>query len=366
MPLGQRAPAWKKRTDDIGRIYDFREVLGTGAFSEVVLAEERSTRKLVAIKCIAKKALEGKETSIENEIAVLHKIKHPNIVALDDIYESGSHLYLIMQLVSGGELFDRIVEKGFYTERDASALIRQVLDAVKYLLDEDSKIMISDFGLSKIEGCGSVMSTACGTPGYVAPEVLAQKPYSKAVDCWSIGVIAYILLCGYPPFYDENDAKLFEQILRAEYEFDSPYWDDISDSGALRDAGRVPRVAPAHGCSSALWIAGDTALDKNIHQSVSEQIKKNFAKSKWKQAFNATAVVRHMRKLHLGTSQEGPAPGPPAGPCCSDRLGGTSNGEAGTRRDAARSRRGAEPRSARPGSHCERSPANGAQRLPRD
>ncbi|PKK17041.1 calcium/calmodulin-dependent protein kinase I, partial [Columba livia] len=267
---------------DIQRIYNFREVLGTGAFSEVVLAEEKATRKLVAIKCIAKKALEGKETSIENEIAVLHKIKHPNIVALDDIYESGTHLYLIMQLVSGGELFDRIVEKGFYTERDASALIRQILDAVKYLhdmgivhrdlkpenllyysLDEDSKIMISDFGLSKIEGCGSVMSTACGTPGYVAPEVLAQKPYSKAVDCWSIGVIAYILYV--PPAYPLPLHR-----------------------------GPAPWGHPS----------GDTALDKNIHQSVSEQIKKNFAKSKWKQAFNATAVVRHMRKLQLGTSQE--------------------------------------------------------------
>ncbi|XP_030358263.1 calcium/calmodulin-dependent protein kinase type 1 isoform X1 [Strigops habroptila] len=290
-----------------------------GAFSEVVLAEEKATRKLVAIKCIAKKALEGKETSIENEIAVLHKIKHPNIVALDDIYESSTHLYLIMQLVSGGELFDRIVEKGFYTERDASALIRQILDAVKYLhdmgivhrdlkpenllyysMDEDSKIMISDFGLSKIEGCGSVMSTACGTPGYVAPEVLAQKPYSKAVDCWSIGVIAYILLCGYPPFYDENDAKLFEQILRAEYEFDSPYWDDISDSAKdfiqhLMEKDPCKRFT----CEQALqhpWIAGDTALDKNIHQSVSEQIKKNFAKSKWKvrdTVGSAASLQRH-------------------------------------------------------------------------
>ncbi|XP_074691792.1 calcium/calmodulin-dependent protein kinase type 1 isoform X2 [Strix aluco] len=348
MPLGQDGPSWKKRTEDIRHIYDFREVLGTGAFSEVVLAEEKATRKLVAIKCIAKKALEGKETSIENEIAVLHKIKHPNIVALDDIYESSTHLYLIMQLVSGGELFDRIVEKGFYTERDASTLIRQILDAVKYLhdmgivhrdlkpenllyysLDEDSKIMISDFGLSKIEGCGSVMSTACGTPGYVAPEVLAQKPYSKAVDCWSIGVISYILLCGYPPFYDENDAKLFEQILRADYEFDSPYWDDISDSAKdfiqhLMEKDPGKRFT----CEQALqhpWIAGDTALNKNIHQSVSEQIKKNFAKSKWKQAFNATAVVRHMRKLQLGTSQEGPAQMTPTSP--GERLvGGTSNG----------------------------------------
>jgi len=269
----------------------------------------------------------------------------PNIVALDDIYESGGHLYLIMQLVSGGELFDRIVEKGFYTERDASRLIFQVLDAVKYLhdlgivhrdlkpenllyysLDEDSKIMISDFGLSKMEDPGSVLSTACGTPGYVAPEVLAQKPYSKAVDCWSIGVIAYILLCGYPPFYDENDAKLFEQILKAEYEFDSPYWDDISDSAKdfiqhLMEKDPEKRFT----CEQALqhpWIAGDTALDKNIHQSVSEQIKKNFAKSKWKQAFNATAVVRHMRKLQLGTSQEGQGPTASHGELLTPAAGG--------------------------------------------
>uniref|UniRef100_A0A673BPX1 Calcium/calmodulin-dependent protein kinase type 1-like n=1 Tax=Sphaeramia orbicularis TaxID=375764 RepID=A0A673BPX1_9TELE len=309
-----------------------------GAFSEVVLAEEKRTQKLVAIKCIPKKALEGKENSIENEIAVLHKIKHTNIVSLEEIFESKSHLYLVMQLVSGGELFDRIIEKGFYTEKDASKLIQQILDAVRYLhdmgivhrdlkpenllyysMDEDSKIMISDFGLSKIEGSGSVMSTACGTPGYVAPEVLAQKPYSKAVDCWSIGVIAYILLCGYPPFYDENDAKLFEQILKAEYEFDSPYWDDISDSAKdfiVHLMEKDPNVR--YTCEQALqhpWIAGDTALDKNIHESVSAQIKKNFAKSKWKQAFNATAVVRHMRRLQLGTSHEGPNPNTLPSPC---------------------------------------------------
>ncbi|TRY65051.1 hypothetical protein DNTS_018551 [Danionella cerebrum] len=322
-----------------------------GAFSEVFLAEEKKSQRLVAIKCIPKKALEGKENSIENEIAVLHRIKHENIVSLEDIFESHSHLYLVMQLVSGGELFDRIVEKGFYTERDASKLIRQILDAVKYLhdmgivhrdlkpenllyysMEEDSNIMISDFGLSKIEDSASVMSTACGTPGYVgssdsfypiqrSPEVLAQKPYSKAVDCWSIGVISYILLCGYPPFYDENDSKLFEQILRAEYEFDSPYWDDISDSGSY-----IITLTPLHSskdfithlmerdpslrytCELALlhpWISGDTALDKNIHESVSAQIKKNFAKSKWKQAFNATAVVRHMRRLQLSSSMEG-------------------------------------------------------------
>uniref|UniRef100_A0A3P8ZP81 Calcium/calmodulin-dependent protein kinase 1Db n=1 Tax=Esox lucius TaxID=8010 RepID=A0A3P8ZP81_ESOLU len=305
--------SWKKNVDDIKKVFEFKEVLGTGAFSEVVLAKEKATGKMVAVKCIPKKALKGKETSIENEIAVLRKIKHENIVALEDIYESPNHLYLIMQLVSGGELFDRIVEKGFYTEMDASRLIKQVLDAVNYLHamgivhrdlkpenllyynpHDEAKIMISDFGLSKMEGTGDVMATACGTPGYVAPEVLAQKPYSKAVDCWSIGVIAYILLCGYPPFYDENDSKLFEQILKADYEFDAPYWDDISDSAkdfisSLMEKDPEKRFT----CDQALahpWIAGDTALCKNIHESVSRQMRKNFAKSKWRVGSVCTAL----------------------------------------------------------------------------
>lgn len=154
-----------------------------------------------------------------------------------------------------------------------------------YSPDEDSKIMISDFGLSKMEDSG-IMATACGTPGYVAPEVLAQKPYGKAVDVWSIGVIAYILLCGYPPFYDETDANLFAQIMKGEFEFDSPYWDEISDS-AKDFISHLICVNPEKRftCKGALghpWISGNTARDKNIHSSVSEQLKKNFAKSKWK------------------------------------------------------------------------------------
>ncbi|XP_061428766.1 calcium/calmodulin-dependent protein kinase type 1-like [Lethenteron reissneri] len=342
----------KKQTPDIKGLFLFRDVLGTGAFSEVVLAEERSTGRHVAIKCIAKTALRGKDNTVENEVSVLSRIKHENIIALEDIYETDSHLYLIMQLVSGGELFDRIVERGFYTERDASALIRQVLRAVSHLhgqgvvhrdlkpenllyynAEDDSKIMISDFGLSKVEAPGSVMSTACGTPGYVAPEVLAQKPYTRAVDCWSIGVISYILLCGYPPFYDEVDSRLFDQILKAEYEFDSPYWDDISDSAKDFIRHLMEKdVAERFTCEQALqhpWIAGDTALDKNIHESVSAQIRKNFAKRKWKRAFNATAVVRHMQRLHLGSSQEGPPPSPvppPTPPPSSSPVKGGATG----------------------------------------
>ncbi|XP_027831781.3 calcium/calmodulin-dependent protein kinase type 1G isoform X2 [Ovis aries] len=321
--------SWKKQTTNIRKTFIFMEVLGSGAFSEVFLVKQRVTGKLFALKCI-KKSPAFRDSSLENEIAVLKKIKHENIVTLEDIYESTTHYYLVMQLVSGGELFDRILERGVYTEKDASLVIQQVLSAVKYLHEngivhrdlkpenllyltpeENSKIMITDFGLSKMEQSG-VMSTACGTPGYVAPEVLAQKPYSKAVDCWSIGVITYILLCGYPPFYEETESKLFEKIKEGYYEFESPFWDDISESAKdfichLLEKDPNERYT----CEKALrhpWINGNTALHRDIYPSVSLQIQKNFAKSKWRQAFNAAAVVHHMRKLHMSLHSPGVRP----------------------------------------------------------
>uniref|UniRef100_A0A2K6UC67 Calcium/calmodulin-dependent protein kinase type 1B n=1 Tax=Saimiri boliviensis boliviensis TaxID=39432 RepID=A0A2K6UC67_SAIBB len=309
----------KKQTEDISSIYDIRERLGSGAFSEVVLAQERGSARLVALKCIPKKALRGKEALVENEIAVLRRISHPNIVALEDVHESPSHLYLAMELVTGGELFDRIMERGSYTEKDASHLVGQVLGAVSYLHSlgivhrdlkpenllyatpfEDSKIMVSDFGLSKIQA-GNMLGTACGTPGYVAPELLEQKPYGKAVDVWALGPC---LLCACPCW---SDPELFSQILRASYEFDSPFWDDISESAKdfirhLLERDPQKRFT----CQQALqhlWISGDTAFDRDILGSVSEQIQKNFARTHWKRAFNATSFLRHIRKL--GQSPEG-------------------------------------------------------------
>ncbi|KTG00189.1 hypothetical protein cypCar_00027184 [Cyprinus carpio] len=324
---------WKKSTDNIQDVFEFMEVLGSGAFSEVFTVKERKTGKLFAMKCVKKK--NKRDVNLENEIAVLRKIQHDNVVCLEDFYESRTHYYLLMQLmmlhcsypvsVSGGELFDRILDRGMYSEADASLVIRQVLEAVSYLHkngivhrdlkpenllyyspDENAKIMISDFGLSKMEDNG-IMSTACGTPGYVAPEVLAQKPYSKAVDCWSIGVITYILLCGYPPFYEETETRLFSKIMKAQYEFDSPFWDDISESAKdfIRNMmQKNPKMR--YDTEQALrhpWIIGKTARSQDIYYSVSEQIQKNFAKSKWKQAFNATVAIHHMKKLQLANSE---------------------------------------------------------------
>ncbi|KAL7074323.1 hypothetical protein ACQ4LE_006213 [Meloidogyne hapla] len=306
--------------------YEFKDLLGTGAFSKVFLAECRfESGTFVAIKCIDKKALKGKEDSLENEIRVLKKLRHNNIVQLYDTFDEKHYVYLVMELVTGGELFDRIVAKGSYTERDASNLIRQVLEAVSFMhdngvvhrdlkpenllyynQDDDSKIMISDFGLSKTEESG-IMATACGTPGYVAPEVLQQKPYGKAVDVWSIGVIAYILLCGYPPFYDENDANLFAQIIKGEYEFDSPYWDEISDS-AKDFISHLMCCNPdqRYSCEQALahpWISGNTARTKDIHGTVATHLKRSLAKRKWRKAYNATAAIRQLQMLRLSSAR---------------------------------------------------------------
>ncbi|XP_059189197.1 calcium/calmodulin-dependent protein kinase IGb [Centropristis striata] len=313
---------WKKDTENIQEVFDFMEELGSGAFSEVYMVKEKKTGKLFAMKCVKKK--QKRDINLENEIAVLRKIQHENVVGMEDFYESRSHYYLVMELVAGGELFDRILDRGVYSEKDASRVIQQVLQAVSYLhesgivhrdlkpenilyysQDENSKIMISDFGLSKMVDNG-IMSTACGTPGYVAPEVLAQKPYSKAVDCWSIGVITYILLCGYPPFYEESETRLFSKIMKAQYEFDSPFWDDISES-AKDFIRNMMQKNPSMRYSTDLalrhpWIIGKTARSQDIYYSVSVQIQKNFAKSKWKQAYNAAVAINHMKKLQMAHS----------------------------------------------------------------
>ena len=158
---------------------------------------------------------------------------------------------LVLELVTGGELFDRIVAKGNYSEKDAATCMSQLCQALDYLHTkkivhrdlkpenllyaspaDDANLKVADFGLARMLTAGDMMKTACGTPGYVAPEILKNKGYdSGAVDMWSAGVILYILLCGFPPFYEEELPALFDQILHARYDFPSPWWDNISADG---------------------------------------------------------------------------------------------------------------------------------------
>jgi calcium/calmodulin-dependent protein kinase I len=241
-----------------------------GNFSKVVLAICKETNEKYAVKVIDKKEVD--ETRLRMEVEILKKVKHPNIISLKEVYdEDPKKLYLVMELVTGGELFNKIVEIGSYSENIAKRLVKQMVSAVKHLHDQHiahrdlkpnnlllaapgvDEIKIADFGLSKILSPDSMMQTACGTPIYVAPEVLKGEGYDKEVDIWSIGVVMYILLCGYPPFFDdgENMAALFEQIMAGDFEFADPYWTDISAEGmdTLRPSSMCTYLTVGCSCS---------------------------------------------------------------------------------------------------------------------
>ncbi|XP_053287361.1 calcium/calmodulin-dependent protein kinase type IV isoform X3 [Pleuronectes platessa] len=216
-----------------------------GATSIVYRCEEKQTQKLYAVK-VLKKTIDKK--IVRTEIGVLLRLTHPNIIQLKEIFETDTDIALVLELVTGGELFDRIVERGYYSERDAAHVIKQILEAVAYLhehgvvhrdlkpenllyadLSLDAPLKIADFGLSKIIDDQVTMKTVCGTPGYCAPEILRGNAYGPEVDMWSVGVILYILLCGFEPFFDpRGDQYMYSRILNCDYEFVSPWWDEVS------------------------------------------------------------------------------------------------------------------------------------------
>ncbi|CAB1318064.1 unnamed protein product [Coregonus sp. 'balchen'] len=185
-----------------------RERRFEGATSVVCRCRQKGTQKPFAVKTL-KKTVDKK--IVRTEIGVLLRLSHPNIIKLKEIFETPSEISLVLELVTGGELFDRVVEKGFYTERDAADAVKQVLEAVAIIDDQVT------------------MKTVCGTPGYCAPEILRGCAYGPEVDMWSVGVITYILLCGFEPFFDDRgDQYMFKRILNCEYEFVSPWWDNVS------------------------------------------------------------------------------------------------------------------------------------------
>jgi calcium/calmodulin-dependent protein kinase I len=191
-----------------------------------------------------------------------------------------------MELVLGKELFDKIVERGQYSERDASNIVRQIVAAVDYLHsngiahrdlkpenllsagDNDKEVIkIADFGFSKNFGEEKLM-TSCGSPGYVAPEVLTSESYDKSVDMWSVGVIIYILLCGYPPFYADNAPALFKKIMDVKYDFDDASWDEVSDQAKnlIRHLlVKDPKERyTAKQCLDDPWVQGINVSDKML------------------------------------------------------------------------------------------------------
>jgi len=269
--------------------YTMGEELGRGAFSVVHVATSKRSGRKYAVKIIDKKNVGQDMARLRIEIDILTKVKHTNIINLKEVMENDSTLFIITELVTGGELFDKIVELGAYTEKEAAQLVSRMVQAIDYLhtmnivhrdlkpenlLLKNSKditnVKLADFGLSKIVSPagsgGGMMQTACGTPGYVAPEVLTADGYDKEVDLWSIGVITYILLCGFPPFYNENLPVLFEQIMHADYDFPPEYWDQISET-AKNFISRLLVVDPSRRMTTkqALehpWLSGQAPDNK--------------------------------------------------------------------------------------------------------
>ncbi|XP_068175842.1 calcium/calmodulin-dependent protein kinase type IV-like [Antennarius striatus] len=234
-----------RRDGAVEDFYNLSSELGRGATSIVYRCEEKQTQKPFALK-VLKKTIDKK--IVRTEIGVLLRLSHPNIIQLKEIFETDTDIALVLELVTGGELFDRIVERGYYSERDAAHVIKQILEAVAYLhengvvhrdlkpenllyadLSLDAPLKIADFGLSKIIDDQVTMKTVCGTPGYCAPEILRGNAYGPEVDMWSVGVILYILLCGFEPFFDpRGDQYMYSRILNCDYEFVSPWWDEVS------------------------------------------------------------------------------------------------------------------------------------------
>eukprot|EP01097_Dermamoeba_algensis_P001819 TRINITY_DN169_c0_g1_i2.p2 TRINITY_DN169_c0_g1~~TRINITY_DN169_c0_g1_i2.p2 ORF type:complete len:229 (+),score=47.05 TRINITY_DN169_c0_g1_i2:950-1636(+) len=213
----------------------------------------------------------------------MKRLNHPNIVHLYDVFDSENELALVLELITGGELFDHIVNVGHFSEADAANLVKQTLSAIAYmhengiahrdlkpenlLLGGEKKeiIKITDFGLSnELNPESGVLVTRCGTPHYVAPEVVQGCPYDGAVDLWALGVITYIMLCGYPPFYGKTDNIIFERIMNAEYTFRSPDWDHISDNAkdfirALLQINPGDRMSAAESLKHA-WLANSAKV----------------------------------------------------------------------------------------------------------
>ncbi|XP_071685857.1 calcium-dependent protein kinase 26-like [Rutidosis leptorrhynchoides] len=240
------------KTDNIRDLYTVGQKLGQGQFGTTYLCTENSTGTNYACKSISKRKLISKEDveDVRREIQIMHHLAgHKNIVTIKGAYEDPLYVHIVMELCNGGELFDRIIQRGQYTERKAAELTKIIVGVVEachslgvmhrdlkpenFLLvnkDDDFSLKAIDFGLSVFFKPGQIFKDVVGSPYYVAPEVLL-KHYGPEADVWTAGVILYILLSGVPPFWAETQQGIFDAVLKADIDFESDPWPVISDSG---------------------------------------------------------------------------------------------------------------------------------------
>ncbi|XP_036590275.1 calcium/calmodulin-dependent protein kinase type II subunit gamma isoform X4 [Trichosurus vulpecula] len=300
-------------TDD----YQLYEELGKGAFSVVRRCVKKTSTQEYAAKIINTKKLSARDhQKLEREARICRLLKHPNIVRLhDSISEEGFH-YLVFDLVTGGELFEDIVAREYYSEADASHCIHQILESVNHIHQHDivhrdlkpenlllaskckgAAVKLADFGLAiEVQGDQQAWFGFAGTPGYLSPEVLRKDPYGKPVDIWACGVILYILLVGYPPFWDEDQHKLYQQIKAGAYDFPSPEWDTVTPE-AKNLINQMLTINPAKRITAdqALkhpWVCQRSTVASMMHrQETVECLRKFNARRKLKGAILTTMLV---------------------------------------------------------------------------
>ncbi|XP_032805945.1 calcium/calmodulin-dependent protein kinase type II delta chain isoform X24 [Petromyzon marinus] len=297
--------------------YQLYEELGKGAFSVVRRCVKVSTGQEFAAKIINTKKLSARDhQKLEREARICRLLKHSNIVRLhESIAEEGFH-YLVFDLVTGGELFEDIVAREYYSEADASHCIQQILESVHHchqhgIVHRDLKpenlllaskmkgaaVKLADFGLAiEVQGDQQAWFGFAGTPGYLSPEVLRKDPYGKPVDMWACGVILYILLVGYPPFWDEDQHKLYQQIKAGAYDFPSPEWDTVT-AEAKNLINQMLTINPAKRITAAEalkhpWICQRSTVASCMHrQETVECLRKFNARRKLKGAILTTMLA---------------------------------------------------------------------------
>jgi len=246
------------------------------------------------VKFVKKSLVERKET-LANEIDILGSIKHPNVVEMKAIFDTEDTLFIVMELMRGGELYEEIVRRKSFTEKDASHIHKQLLSALAYLhergivhrdlklenlllkKDGSLEIKLADFGLSKLYS-GKALQTACGTPFYVAPDILLGTGYGPAVDMWAAGILLYVLLSGRLPFAADTDAELFKLIIDGDLIWKSPQFDTVSDE-AKDLISKLIVVDPddRYTAKQALdhpWIKNLGREDLQLHKSMYDELQR--------------------------------------------------------------------------------------------
>jgi len=303
-------------------IYDLKKKLGEGAFSVVKEAAHKKTKVSYAIKIVTKaKLTEDDEEALKDEISILKDFDNQHVIRLYDVFNENLYYYLVTERMMGGELFDRVVKKAYYNEKEARDVCKILFMAIEYchskqvahrdlkpenlLLvsnDDDSQLKIADFGFAKKVTSESCLTTQCGTPGYVAPEILENVAYGTKSDMWSLGVITYILLGGYPPFIEKNQRNLFRKIRQGDYKFHDEYWGNVSHD-AKDLIKKLLTVDPSKRLSAkealqTKWMIGDDTLLSKVDLGANQQKLKEFnAERTFKKAVHAVITIAKLESL---------------------------------------------------------------------